>query len=168
MELQYNNNMTIYTYYPRQVDNKYKDHRLSIFECRKFNGIECGCCRTGKPHVFKTHETFNVHLKSDMHKKKVDEMTKRLEKELIQTSVDETVSEILNGSETAAKSTLAEYLSEIEKMKKYIEDLKIQQINENNKNQKIIEDLKAQNDKLKQHIKNQNNYIVSLTDIQIL
>lgn len=167
MELQYNNT-TIYTYYPRQADNKYKDHRLSIFECRKFSGIECGCCRTGKPHVFKTHETFNVHLKSDMHKKKVDEMTKQLEKELIQSSVEETVSEILSSTDDATKTTLAEYLSEIEKMQKRIEDLKVQQMNENNKNQQIIEDLKAQNDKLKQHIKNQNNYIVSLTDIQIL
>lgn len=161
---------SIYTYNPKEVDNKYHDYRLSAREFRKYGGFKCGCCE--KPHIFKTTETFNVHLKSDIHKKNVESKTKTLEYTQ-PLPIPDTIPDLvplpniarLDWMRMVAQSpdTSTRKLESVEGSNYTQEDSReIKKLNN------IIENQKKHIEQLNQHIKNQNQYIQSLTDLQLL
>lgn len=91
----------IATYYPSRNNksNEYYDTRMTTKEFKEKNSfIKCGCCN--KDHVFKTVASFNMHIKSDNHKKKIDSMNKFIRREPIMTPLPlPTASQSTNMSE---------------------------------------------------------------------
>ena len=69
-----------YEYKPKfnQQDQCYYDHRITLKEFKSYgkNAIKCGICDGF--HVFATPSSFNVHMKSDKHQKKLKLLNDRL------------------------------------------------------------------------------------------
>lgn len=62
-----------------EQDQCYCDYRITLKEFKSYNkiAIKCGICDCDR--IFTRHENFNVHLKSDKHKKKLKELNDGLQ-----------------------------------------------------------------------------------------